>query len=257
MSCQFPHKCLGKIMLKYTLLICLSFLLLFSFSCRDNENEIKQLKNRITELEKELSDYKSNPQFTLAQLKDAFAKGSYDSVKIYVETICKFHPGSSEAKEAQLYIKSIDSINAHQKMQIELAVEKERIEKNKSAAQKIHDIIRVKYVRTDEPNSAGGVDLHIYWQNTSKKTIKYVRFTVDAYNRVNDLARCSIRRESEFTGKVTGPIKPGQWYGGDIIWPCAWYNSTIVKAILTKIKIEYMDGTTCEIDGPDLMYAVY
>ena len=86
---------------------------------------------------------------------------------------------------------------------------------------------------------------------------KYIVFTVVPYNAVDDAVMCTIRHESESRGKVTGPVAPGQWYGKNYQWECAWYNNTIVRAELKQIYIQYMDGTTEQLSGQDVKYVQY
>lgn len=57
-----------------------------------------------------------------------------------------------------------------------------------------------------------------------------------------------------YTGKVTGPISPGEWYGEGYRWSCAWHNNTIGKAKLMKIRIEYTDGSTAQLNGNEINY---
>lgn len=117
-------------------------------------------------------------------------------------------------------------------------------------------IIRIVSMRTSRPNSAGGVDLFIHWQNTSDQTIRYATFTVQAYNAVDDPVQCTIRnRDTQFRGQVTGPIEPGQHRGNDgTRWSCAWYNSTISYGKITRVEIEYMDRSTVTVSGTYLIY---
>lgn len=110
--------------------------------------------------------------------------------------------------------------------------------------------IRIRSLWTSRPNSAGGVDLHLVWQNTGSKTVKYARFDLIPYNAVDDVVEDEIRGQSEVTAEVTGPVRPGAVSGGDgWYWESVWYNSTIVRAELTRVRLEYMDGTKEEIIG--------
>ena len=112
----------------------------------------------------------------------------------------------------------------------------------------IKSAIKIKSCKTGNPNTAGGVDLYIAWQNTSKKDIKYITFTVVPYNAVDDIVECDVRDIASFRGKITGPIKAGATTEGNgTYWDCAWYNNTIVRAEIVSAEIEYMDGTTLEI----------
>jgi hypothetical protein len=138
----------------------------------------------------------------------------------------------------------------------ESEAEAARREAARSERDRVRSTVRVRRVWTSRPNSAGGVDLHIVWQNTSSKTVKYASFTVEAYNAVGDPVSCTIRDYSEFSGRVTGPVPPGGVRGGDRYWDSAWYNSTIVRAKLTRIRIEYTDGSTTEFSGDQARLAL-
>jgi len=103
---------------------------------------------------------------------------------------------------------------------------------------------RINKVVVTDINSADGVDFMISGQYLkTDKTIKYLYFTVVPYNAVGDRVQCNLRGNSEFTGKITGPIKASydnqEWY-----WETAWYNSTVVCLKLVKVEVEYMDGSS-------------
>lgn len=111
------------------------------------------------------------------------------------------------------------------------------------AREKGRDIV-VRNIQVDEINSANGVDFSIEWLYLNeKKTIKYIYFTVIPYNSVGDVQTCSVRRSSSFTGKVTGPITSESVIRNPL-WSTAWYNNTISCIKLTKVKVEYTDGTS-------------
>jgi hypothetical protein len=102
----------------------------------------------------------------------------------------------------------------------------------------------IKYY-TSSPNSAGGVDCNIIWKNLSEKTVKYARFTVVPYNKVNDRVKgkYDYNDNGEKIVEVTGPVKSKQIRGYETYWPCLWYNWTIDYMLITGIEIEYLDGS--------------
>ena len=101
----------------------------------------------------------------------------------------------------------------------------------------------IKNIKVEKINSASGVDFSIEWLYTaSKKTIKYIYFTVVPYNRVGDIQTCNISGHSTFTGKITGPITSNSPHQTPY-WSTAWYNNTISCIKLTKVRVEYMDGS--------------
>ena len=102
------------------------------------------------------------------------------------------------------------------------------------------------------PNSAGGVSVRFQYRNDSDKNIKYVTFTVIPYNAVKDVQKCRTRGRSEANLRLTGPLYAG--LSGDCFFENVWYNSTISTVELTKIKIDYMDGSTETLKGGEIQY---
>lgn len=186
----------------------------------------------------------------IAEVRDAFSKSAFDVVQSGAAALAAHHPGSEEAREAA----DLASRAAAAEEKARLRSEREE---SRTQEEKLRQIIRVAAVTTSSPNSAGGVDLSIRWQNRSSKRVKYAWFDVVAYNRVGDPVSCSIRGYSEFTGKVTGPIEPGAWYGEYASWENAWYNYSIVRARLSGVRVEYMDGSTASISPEDAKYVRY
>ena len=91
-------------------------------------------------------------------------------------------------------------------------------------------------------NSVGGVDLSISWKYLNKsKDIKYIYFDMLPYNTVGDPVKGKYDNGVK-TGKITGPISSSN---KKIIskWSTFWYNSTICCFKITKVKVEYMDGS--------------
>ena len=97
-------------------------------------------------------------------------------------------------------------------------------------------------------NSAGGASITIDGKNLSKKTIKYLSYTVKAYNAVGDTVRGEIKRSSLAYLGDTGPMKSMESIGG--YWTNVWYNSSINCMVITKVEIEYMDGSKKNYVGP-------
>ena len=121
------------------------------------------------------------------------------------------------------------------------------------------DIIRIKSITTSEPNYANGVDLEIEWTNMSDKVIKYITFTAYPINAVGDIVECNIRtlNRGQFKGQETGPIEKGKGNKEGYVFQNAWYNNTIVKAMLMQIDIEYMDGTKVKLDSSQIDEVIY
>ena len=236
---------------------------------------IGNASSKNTELEKTvqaqastIEELKNGADRRIAEIRALFEHKQFKELYNASAELLKNHPGSKEANEAQGYVIQAQyeesTILAKQKEEAVAVLAKQTAEAQKqkelaerSKEDKARAIIRVSKVFTDEPNSAGGVDFNVIWQNKSNKVIKYCYFTVVPYNAVGDAVSCTIRRESEFTGKVTGPINPGQWNGEGSSWECAWYNHSIVRAKLTKIQITYMDGTSEKLSGEDIKYVQF
>jgi hypothetical protein len=99
----------------------------------------------------------------------------------------------------------------------------------------------IQSLETGTPNSAGGVDINIKFWNLSEKIIKYVYFTVEAYNRVDDIAVSTINGESIAIVKVIDFIEKNHSYNAS--WENVWYNNSISYFKIKNIKIIYKDNT--------------
>lgn len=102
------------------------------------------------------------------------------------------------------------------------------------------------------PNSAGGVGVRFRYRNDGEKTIKYATFTVAPYNAVQDIQRSATGGHSAVGLKVTGPIEAGG--SGEYTFANVWYNPTITTVALTKIHLQYMDGSEETVAGSDIRY---
>lgn len=114
-------------------------------------------------------------------------------------------------------------------------------------------ILSITSAVTSKPNSAGGVDLYITWQNKSNKTIKYIYFYAQPYNAVNDPVSCTIRHQSIMKCSSTGPYESGDGSAATgMHWDNAWYNNTIKTVKIVQIEIEYMDGTSITLNEEEI-----
>jgi hypothetical protein len=77
--------------------------------------------------------------------------------------------------------------------------------------------------------------------NTSKKTIKYISFTVVGYNSVKDTVRGRFGKTPYITVKGVGPIN--QWDGGEYNWEYMWFTDLVQTHKITQVKVQYFDGT--------------
>lgn len=100
------------------------------------------------------------------------------------------------------------------------------------------------------PNSAGGVSVRILFSNRCSTPIKYIVFVLVPYNNVGDTVTCTISRKSEARARATGPYEYNKYYRPE--WENLWYHPCITSAKLTRVEIEYMDGSKKEIDGSEI-----
>ena len=91
-------------------------------------------------------------------------------------------------------------------------------------------------------DSAGGVEWNFKFTNNTDKTIKYIYMSWDCYNAVGDLVYDQITNESNKSIKYTGPLEPGK--STNILRNTTrFYNYSYNTAALTKLHVEFMDGT--------------
>lgn len=171
--------------------------------------------------------------YLVEQMKEAFYNQDYSLFEEKAKNIQEQYPDSTDSTMAQIYLDLYENLKTEKEKEVENIDYKSYIQLIKAWV--------------SEPNSAGGIDLYIKWKNVSDKTIKYITFTADLYNAVDDVVSCTIRNRCSFRGQVTGPIEPGTVYGDNEYWDCAWYNNTGKYTKITEIEIEYMDGTKIEI----------
>ena len=55
--------------------------------------------------------------------------------------------------------------------------------------------------------------------------------------------KSEVGGHSLFTGQSTGPIEAVETFRNPQ-WSNGWYNNTITCIKITKVKVEYMDGTS-------------
>ena len=96
-------------------------------------------------------------------------------------------------------------------------------------------------IYTITPNSAGGIDLVIYWKTYSQREIKYIYLYATPYNRVGDIEASEIGGKTTTCCRMVGPYDAGD--GGRAEFENVWYNYSISETKINQIEIEYMDGT--------------
>lgn len=143
--------------------------------------------------------------------------------------------------------------NKHAREQAEFdtrqAKGKELFDQERQLLEKEGFPIAILEYRTDAPNSAGGVNVFIRWQNISSKPIKYITFSVTPYNAVDDAVSCTISNKGKYRLKATGPMEAKTEKIENNFWENVWYNSTIKRAEINSIDIIYMDNSEESISG--------
>ena len=232
--------------------------LMFVSGCTNDEliTENESLKTQVSELTSELEELKNGASNRLMEIRSLYESKKHNEVISKAAVLHEKFNGSPEDIEAQGYVQQIQSERAAEQKRKEAEAAAQAAEAAKTAQDKIKSIIRVKRVYIFDKNSAGKVDVAIDWVNNSDKIIKYATFTVVPFNAVGDKVLDHGKYESEKRLKDTGPIPKGKGNGKNTYWD-GWYNYSITEIRLIKIEIEYMDGTTTEIKGPDIKYAIY
>lgn len=97
------------------------------------------------------------------------------------------------------------------------------------------------------PDYAGGWDICCEARNIGVKTIKYVHVSFAAYNAVGDICRTRFNEDAIVKCTFTGPILPSGTTGS-----CGflhlWYDIPAKSLKIESIHVDFMDGTSQEID---------
>ncbi len=91
------------------------------------------------------------------------------------------------------------------------------------------------------PSLADIFSILVHFKYTGPKAIKYVTFTFIPYNEVGDAMLCGQRTETEFKGRVVGPIEPNSKHVTE--WENVWASKIIAYAKIVSAYIQYMDGS--------------
>lgn len=194
-----------------------------------NNDNYDDLSEKITETKNELK------QFTVEQVEKFKQETNYSEAIKAMEEIKEYYSDDEEVLNLLSEVKQLQQTQ-------------ENNEKEKQKIEEIKSSIKILKIWTASPNSAGGVDLYINWENISDKVIKYAYFTVVPFNSVNDIVNCTIRHYSSYTAQDDGPYSKGQGTKGTgYYWENAWYNYSIKGAKLENVRIMYMDGSILDI----------
>ena len=216
------------------------------------ENELKLLKENKQYLE---SSMNQNKTFNLkiwkrtAELKLLPDNNSKTIEKIALGTYVTVldHDGSFWKVKYNDKIGYIEHSNIEYTYDIFAYFEKRILEREKNEIEiaKISGKkLVIKNIKVTEINSSNGVNFKIDWiYLDGSRIIKYIDFTVRPFNAVGDVQKCEIRDNSDFIGRVTGPIKASDNYIENH-WEAAWYNSTICCIELIKVRVIYTNDTS-------------
>lgn len=194
-----------------------------------NNDNYDDLSEKITETKNELK------QLIVEQVEKFKQETNYSEAIKVMEEIKKYYSDDEEVLNLLSEVKQLQQTQ-------------ENNEKEKQKVEEIKSSIKISKIWTASPNSAGGVDLYINWENISDKVIKYAYFTVVPFNSVNDIVNCTIRHYSSYTAQDDGPYSKGQGTKGTgYYWENAWYNYSIKGAKLESVRIMYMDGSILDI----------
>lgn len=103
------------------------------------------------------------------------------------------------------------------------------------------------------PDSAGGFEFDIDVQNKSNKTVKYVRFQIYVFNRVDDVIsnEVGISLDPSIWFQLVGPVAPNA-IGGKGEKFSGFYNSNGAKWNIKQMLIEYTDGEIVKLNSDEV-----
>jgi hypothetical protein len=140
---------------------------------------------------------------------------------------------TAESKDANLESWTLQSIQMRK-------LELEDVLKDLAATAK-HGIALVSSGIFDVSEHTEGTGFRVSVHNSTKKTIKYVTFTVLGLNAVGDPVVDRLRGRNQ-TLRGIGPIEPDETssYSKDYMW----MTDIVESHKILSIKVEYMDGTS-------------
>jgi len=117
-------------------------------------------------------------------------------------------------------------------------------------------VITIEAITASVPNSAGGVSVDITIKNQAEAEIKYIYFDVNFENNVGDVVGSEIGGDKTFYLQLTGPVASGDLGGTEkdgTYWDSVIYNPTASSVHVLKIAIEYMDGTSIDLNSSEVL----
>lgn len=211
------------------------------YCCNVQDNtQIKARSNKMLTTKQDLEVQQQRLSNELDSLVVIYTKESTDSLDYYKN----LKPQLATIRD------SLENIVKAKYQQQREKIFNKWLRQQSASVRRAASVIRINKAQLESPNSAGGCDYHLYFTNLSSKTIKYLHWSGQVYNRVNDLTYCEIRRTASFSGYCTGPIMTGEERWG--CWDCIVYSydADIIK--LNNISIDYMDGSSIHLSASDI-----
>ena len=112
----------------------------------------------------------------------------------------------------------------------------------------------------DESENTDGTSFRVQVLNPTKKTIKYIWFSIIGYNPVGDKVFERSKQSSSITLKAVGPIEPDK--NGTYNFEYAWFTDLVETVKIAQVKVQYMDGSikiiseTNTVKMPKGMYSI-
>ena len=115
-------------------------------------------------------------------------------------------------------------------------------------AGKAKGLVITDWAISDESEYTQGTSIRIEVLNPTKKIIKYICFTFIGYNAVDDIIIDSKSKSKSITRQGVGPIEPDA--SASYRFEYVWFTDLVQTAIISQIKVQYMDGTIKIITNP-------
>ena len=119
----------------------------------------------------------------------------------------------------------------------------------------VHSLLEIEKVKLSQYKYTNELLLDIIWVNKSPKTVKYINFVVGITNSVGDFF---TKNGQEFAiYQQAGPCATNYRKTDDSVWYTGLYpaSSEVGNAVINKIVIEYMDGSTATITDESVRFA--
>lgn len=169
--------------------------------------------------------------------------GSYSLAKTELETLQQL----TENENKSNFDERIAQYRVKIKEQQELEVQKKKEER----IQQLKSSIRISEVYTSKPNSIGGININLKFQNLSDKTLTSMSFRAVPYNSAGEVVG------DYYSGMIRNMVGPGKTE--ESYWSNAWLDTSVTSAKLIQVKLSYADGTdtTIKIEGDELQHIIY